>query len=94
MSNDATSVTLERREGVFLIGLNRVAKRNAFDSRMLSELASALGEYERDPALRCALVFAHGEHFSAGLDLMELAPKLAGGELSYPDDGLDPIHRT
>jgi enoyl-CoA hydratase/carnithine racemase len=56
MSNDATSVTLERREGVFLIGLNRVAKRNAFDSRMLSELASALGEYERDPALRCALV--------------------------------------
>jgi enoyl-CoA hydratase/carnithine racemase len=91
MSNDATSVTLERREGVFLIGLNRVAKRNAFDSRMLSELASALGEYERDSALRCALVFAHGEHFSAGLDLMELAPKLAGGEMSYPDDGLDPF---
>ena len=91
MSNDAVSVTLERREGVFLIGLNRVSKRNAFDSRMLSELASALGEYERDPALRCALVFAHGEHFSAGLDLMELAPKLAGGELSYPDGGLDPF---
>jgi enoyl-CoA hydratase/carnithine racemase len=58
---------------------------------MLADLSSALGEYDRDPALRCALVFAHGEHFSAGLDLMELAPKLTGGGLSYPDDGFDPF---
>lgn len=92
MSNDTTGlITRERRENVFLIGLNRVAKRNAFDSGMLQDLSSALGEYERDPALRCALVFAHGDHFSAGLDLMELAPKLSGGGLSYPSDGLDPF---
>lgn len=87
----AGSVTREQRDGVFLIGLNRAAKRNAFDSAMLSDLALALGEYERDATLRCALVFAHGDHFSAGLDLMELAPKLAGGGLAYPDDGLDPF---
>jgi enoyl-CoA hydratase len=89
--NNIGSVTRERSEGVFLIGLNRVAKRNAFDYNMLADLSSALGEYDRDPALRCALVFAHGEHFSAGLDLMELAPKLTGGGLSYPDDGFDPF---
>jgi enoyl-CoA hydratase/carnithine racemase len=91
--NDSTagSVTRERRDNVFLIGLNRVAKRNAFDAEMLFDLSSALGEYERSSELRCALVFAHGEHFSAGLDLMALAPQMASGTLSYPSEGLDPF---
>jgi enoyl-CoA hydratase len=92
MSENTTGcVTRDRQDGVFLIGLNRPNKRNAFDSAMLSDLSLALGEYERDPALRCALVFAHGDHFSAGLDLMEFAPKLSAGGLTYPDEGIDPF---
>lgn len=83
-------VTREQRAHLFLIGLDRAGKRNAFDSAMLTELASALGEYERNDALRCAVLFAHGEHFSAGLDLMELTPKLASGGFKYPEDGIDP----
>ena len=46
---------------------------------MLADLALAMGEYERSEESRCAVLFAHGEHFTAGLDLMELAPKLAAG---------------
>lgn len=74
-------VTREQRDNVFLIGLDRAGKRNAFDSAMMTDLSLALGEYERTSELRCALIFAHGEHFTAGLDLMELAPKTVTVEL-------------
>lgn len=83
-------VSRELRGHVLLIGLDRAGKRNAFDSAMLSELALALGDYERDAAIRCAVLYAHGEHFTAGLDLMELAPRLAGGAFAYPAEGIDP----
>lgn len=40
----------------FLIGLDRAAKRNAFDSHMIKDLSLALTEYENNDALRCAIV--------------------------------------
>ncbi|MCO1772298.1 crotonase/enoyl-CoA hydratase family protein [Pseudomonas aeruginosa] len=83
-------VTREQRGHLFLIGLDRAGKRNAFDSHMLTDLALAFGEYERNDEARCAVLFAHGEHFTAGLDLMELTPKLASGGFQYPADGIDP----
>lgn len=89
-NNGAGRVTLEQTGNVFLIGLDRAGKRNAFDSAMMTDLSLALGEYERTPDLRCAVIFAHGEHFTSGLDLMELAPKLASGGFSYPEAGIDP----
>lgn len=83
-------VTREQRGHLLLIGLDRAGKRNAFDSAMMEDLSVALGEYERNEALRCAVIFAHGEHFTAGLDLMELTPKLESGGFKYPSDGIDP----
>jgi len=83
-------VTREQRGHLFLIGLDRAGKRNAFDSAMLNDLALAMGEFERNDEMRCAVVFAHGDHFTAGLDLMELTPKLASGGFKYPDEGIDP----
>jgi enoyl-CoA hydratase len=85
------SVTRERRGHVFLIGLNRAAKRNAFDPAMLDELALAYGELERDDEARCGVLFAHGDHFTAGLDLAQVAPALLQQqEIRIPDGGLDP----
>lgn len=83
-------VTREQRGHLFLIGLDRAGKRNAFDSAMLTDLSLAIGEYERNDTLRCAVLFAHGDHFTAGLDLMELTPKLASGGFAYPAEGIDP----
>ena len=68
-SND-TRVTYEVQDYICLIGLNRADKRNAFDSYMIKQLSEALTQYENDANLRCALIFAHGEHFTAGLDLV------------------------
>lgn len=83
-------VSREQQGNVMLIGLDRAGKRNAIDSAMLTDLALAIGEYERNDTMRCAVLYGHGENFTAGLDLMELAPKLAGGQFKYPAEGIDP----
>lgn len=83
-------LTLETRDHVLLIGLDRADKRNAFDLAMLRQLAEALTRYEDDPELRCAVLFAHGEHFTAGLDLGEVGPAVASGEALFPAELVDP----
>lgn len=89
--SDETTVTTERRGHVLLIGLNRPAKRNAFNLRMLEELALAYGELERDPEIRCGVLFAHGEHFTGGLDLADVAPAVIDGRgLPVPEGGRQP----
>ncbi len=68
MSNQEGKVSRETRGHIFLIGLDRASKRNAFDSHLIKDLSLALTEYENNDALRCAIIFAHGDHFTAGLD--------------------------
>jgi enoyl-CoA hydratase len=84
-------VTVARDGHLLLIGLNRADKRNAADLRLLQELALAYGELERDPELRCGLVFAHGDHFTGGLDLADVGPRLTGSGLDLvPEGGIHP----
>lgn len=86
-----TAITTERRGNVFLIGLNRPQKRNAFTLEMLDQLALAVGELESDPDLWAGVLFAHGDHFTAGLDLGDVSPELqANGTLRTPEGGLQP----
>ena len=84
------TVTLERDGHVLLIGLNRPKKRNSFDRTMLAELSRAYGVLESDDSLRAGVLFAHGDHFTAGLDLVDVGPGIAAGQLEFPDDGRDP----
>ena len=86
-----TKITLEVRDHILLIGLNRPEKLNAADEEMLHGLALAYGQLDTDPNLWVGLVFAHGDHFTAGLDLMDVGPKMATGSLNMvPEGGLDP----
>ncbi|MFC0682451.1 crotonase/enoyl-CoA hydratase family protein [Lysobacter korlensis] len=87
----APRVTVERDGHLLLLGLNRPDKRNAADFRMLQELAAAYGELDRDPALRVGVVFAHGDHFTAGLDLADIGEHVGPDGIAFlPDGGLDP----
>ena len=88
--SDTPRISTERREHVFLIGLDRAAKMNALDMRMLGELSAAYTEYDDDDALRCAVVFAHGDHFTAGLDLANVGPAMARGQAAWPDEAVNP----
>lgn len=86
-----TRITLERDGHLLLIGFNRPEKRNAADFQLLQELAAAYGELERDPELRAGLVFAHGDHFTGGLDLTDVAPRIGQDGLNIvPEGGIDP----
>ena len=40
--------------------------------------------------LRCAVVFAHGDHFTGGLDLASVAPAMQEGQVGLGGDGIDP----
>ena len=75
-------VTVDRDGHILLIGFNRPEKRNAADLQLLEELAIAYGELENDPSLRVGLVYAHGDHFTGGLDLADVGPRIGA-------DGLD-----
>jgi enoyl-CoA hydratase len=84
-------VTVDHDGQVMLIGLNRPEKRNAADWQMLTELALAYGEFERDADARCAVVYAHGDHFTGGLDLGDVVPRIGPSGLDIvPEDGIDP----
>jgi enoyl-CoA hydratase len=83
-------ITYEQRGPVALIGLDRVAKRNAFDLAMLRGLSGALTRAEREAATRASVVFAHGDHFTAGLDLASVAPRMASGEPIFAEGEVDP----
>jgi enoyl-CoA hydratase/carnithine racemase len=91
MDASAARVTVERDGHVLLIGFNRPDKRNAADWALLQELCLAYGELESDPQLRVGLVFAHGEHFTGGLDLADVAPHIgADGIDMVPAGGINP----
>ena len=90
--SDLETITVETRGHVRLIGLSRAHKRNAFTMQMLRELAAAYTSFERDDDAWVAVLFAHGGHFTGGLDLAEVGPKVAAGELLFADDGtVDPL---
>jgi enoyl-CoA hydratase len=82
-----TAVTVERRGHVLLMGLNRPGKRNAFNLTLIDQLAVAYHELEEDEELRCGVLFAHGDHFTGGLDLAEVGPVIQEGKLKMTDEG-------
>ena len=88
---DQPRILTERRGHVLLIGFNRPDKRNAADFALLQQLSIAYGELDRDPELRVGLVYAVGEHFTAGLDLADIGPRLGPNGLEMvPPGGINP----
>jgi enoyl-CoA hydratase/carnithine racemase len=88
-------VTVERQGHVLLIGVNRPEKRNAFDLATIDAFAAAYEVLGNDPEVRAGVVFGHGDHFSAGLDLAEVGPVVAergpsalGGSRTYDPWGV------
>jgi len=90
-SSERPRITVDRDGHVLLIGLDRADKRNAADFRMLQELSLAYAELENDPELRAGLVYAHGEHFTGGLDLADVGPRIGADGLDITAaGGIDP----
>ncbi len=85
-----SKITTEKRGHLLLIGINRPEKMNAFDLEMLDGIAAAFELMEKDDDVRCGVVFANGEHFTAGLDLANVAPVVSEGKMPFDRGGVDP----
>jgi enoyl-CoA hydratase/carnithine racemase len=57
---------------------------------MLADLSRAYALLENDETLRAGVLIAHGDHFTAGLDLIDVGPYIAEGRDPFPDGGRDP----
>src|SRR5271156_955721 len=68
LSPDA-KITVERREAIVLIGINRPSIQNRLDPEAIAGLARAYYDYDHDPSLRAAILFGHGDNFSRGIDV-------------------------
>jgi enoyl-CoA hydratase/carnithine racemase len=72
-----SQVTTQVDGHVLLIGVDRAAKRNAWTSQTLREVAESYQVLATTESLRAGLLFGHGDHFSAGLDLGDFAGAFA-----------------
>lgn len=70
---DSEFVTYEVEGDVAIIGLNRPQKRNAISDRFIEALAQTIKKAESEA--KAGVIFGHGDHFCAGLDLAEHVKK-------------------
>jgi 2-(1,2-epoxy-1,2-dihydrophenyl)acetyl-CoA isomerase len=66
MSN---TITTRVENNVFYLNMNRPESLNAANEEMLSAMAQALLQAERDEAVRCVVVTGNGRGFCSGADL-------------------------
>jgi enoyl-CoA hydratase len=77
-----SEVLTERRDGAFIITINRPDARNAINGAVAEGIAAALDELDSDPDLRVGIVTGAGGYFSAGMDLKAFVT----GETPYAAD--------
>jgi enoyl-CoA hydratase/carnithine racemase len=75
-----TQLTYELDGPIAVIGLNRPGKRNAISDTMIAELQSAVSRAGREA--RVGVLYGHGDHFSAGLDLAEQLERTPVGAMA------------
>ena len=71
-------VTYELEGDIAIIGLNRPEKRNAFNDAVKDQLTEAA--LKANLEARVGVIFGHGDHFCAGLDLGSLKDRIGKGE--------------
>ena len=77
MSNEYTVIRLDRTGHVAEVVLDNPEKLNAMAPIFFEEIKMAFEEIDADPEIRCAILWAEGKHFTAGLDLFASAGLLA-----------------
>ena len=85
-------ISVETKGALLLIGIDRPEKRNGFTPKMFDELAAAYTTLERSTELHCGVLFAEGDHFTAGLDMPKIAPLRRQGKPLIPHGEVDPFN--
>jgi enoyl-CoA hydratase/carnithine racemase len=88
-------ISVEQRGHILLMGIDRPEKRNGLTPRMWGQLRDAYTRLDDEEELRVGVLFGHGDHFTAGLDLPKWtdAMKGSGGAPRGPEK-VDPAGLT
>src|SRR5580704_2179074 len=79
-------VLVEKSEKVLVLTLNRPDKKNALTRAMYKTLATEIGNADTDPNIRCVLIKANGDMFTAGNDLADFAAVGNAATAPKPED--------
>ena len=88
------SISTEQRDHIWLVGLDRPDKLNGLTPEMMGQLIDAYTRLDADDELWVGVVFGHGDHFTAGLDLPRWTADMevgATGADPSPDRAVDPM---
>lgn len=89
-------VTIERRDHVAIVWLDRPDQRNAFAPEFWTSFPSVIDELSDDPEIRSVVIAARGPAFTVGLDLKAFGPAMVTGSLdpTAPAPGSPVAQRT
>ena len=85
------TISVEARGPILEMGFDRPEKYNGLTPKMVSELTEAFTRLDADPALRVGILFGHGKHFTAGLDLPKWVDGMKQGGRERPENRVDPF---
>ncbi|HIA48405.1 MAG TPA: enoyl-CoA hydratase, partial [Candidatus Hydrogenedentes bacterium] len=83
------TITTEIRGHTFLMGLDRPKKYNGITPKMFQELTEAYLELKNNDDLRVGVLFGHGDHFTAGIDLPMNREYMKQGKRAYVNTEVD-----
>ncbi|HXP66196.1 MAG TPA: enoyl-CoA hydratase-related protein, partial [Steroidobacteraceae bacterium] len=79
-------ILVEKSEKLLILTLNRPDKKNALTRAMYKTLAAEISGADGDPSVRCVLIKANGDMFTAGNDLADFAAVGNSMEAPRPED--------
>jgi methylglutaconyl-CoA hydratase len=68
----ASSIRVTREDGIAKLTLARSDAKNALSKSLVAEMAAALDDLSRDPAVRALVLAGEGSDFCAGADLADM----------------------
>jgi enoyl-CoA hydratase len=84
------TIFVEKQGRVGLVAINRPEKRNAFTLEMFRLFTNAFTDLDADDTIGAVVVHATGQHFTAGLDLMDVTPSFMQGIRPFAETAVDP----
>ena len=88
---DHGRVTTDVDGRALLIGIDRASRRNALTPAILRDLSAVYARFDQDDSLRCAVLFGHGDVFSAGFDVSLLKEAIETDAIAYGRGEYDPF---
>jgi enoyl-CoA hydratase len=70
---DYETIIVSKEGLIGIITLNRPQAMNALSNKLVTEVISALSEFEKDDGVRCLVITGSERAFSAGADIKEMA---------------------